>query len=1032
MSQFCHLHLHTHFSLLDGLTRPARLMPRIKELGMDSVAITDHGNMFGAIEFYKEAKAAGVKPIIGCEMYICNDASKKTLVDNNIHHLTLLAMNMDGYKNLIKLVSWANINGFYYKPRIDFGILSQHSDGLICMSGCLGGELSQLMLKDDKKAVVDTVNKYKQLFGDRYYIELQAHPNNSDQVKITPRLIKLARFTNTPVVATGDAHYIHKEEKNDHETLLAINTGSSLEDKNRFSTSDSDIYVASPEEMIAKFKDTPDAIENTNIIAERCNLEIELDKIKLPTFDVPNGYTVDSYLSKLAHDGLQSRGLADNKDYVERLTYELDIIQKTGFGAYLLIVWDMIRWAKEHSIAVGPGRGSAAGSLICYCLNITNVDPIHYGLLFERFMNPQRVSMPDIDMDFDDTRRKDVIEYVTTKYGKNHVAQIVTFGTMFARSSIRDAGRAMGYDIATCDRIAKMIPFMQSISSTLEDSTELKREYQDPNSRRLIDMAGKLEGVVRHAGVHACGVLIADKEITEYAPVMLSKDGGVTSEYDMDSVASLGLLKMDFLGLRNLSVMSETTKLIKRDFGFDLDINNIPLDDQNTFKLLQMGKTTSVFQLESNGMKRYLRGLLPTSIDDITAMVSLYRPGPMELLPEYIARKHGKHNVEFLDPLLEPVLKDTYGIMVYQEQLIKAVQVLAGFSLAEADVLRKAVGKKNKQLLDEQEGKFKLGCERNGISKSIADKFWSLVEPFNRYAFNKSHAVCYALIAYQTAYLKANYPLQFMVAELNSSKDIERIKEVVAELKDMGINVLPPHINNSDAIFTNNKNNIHFGLSAIKGMNSKVIDEILSLRQSGGPFVSLEDFITRVGKLLNKNVVSLLARSGSIDDWGNRADIDAMADIIAIYSKNTISEVAPKLVLDKIAPPTIGRRLAWEKDILGVYISDNPARNHYNAIKQYNTVDIVDMAKHVGQRCRIGGVISDFQKKISKNKKTTYTIRLQDTTGDTEIMLFGSVYDKNASLFKRDNVVVLFGDIKPRDGIPTFTCLAGNKIAQLA
>lgn len=1030
MNKFTHLHLHTHYSLLDGLSKPSKLMAHLKELGMDSVAITDHGNMYGAIEFYKEAKANGIKPIIGCEVYICNDRTSRTLVDNEIHHLTLLSMDEVGYKNLIKLVSLANLEGFYYKPRIDFELLRQYSDGLICLSGCLGGELSQHLKNDRKKEALALAKKYRDLFGDRYYIEMQRHPKNPDQCKVTPILISLASKLNIPVVATTDPHFLKCGDAHTHEVLLAVNTGTSLDDKNRFSLNESDIYVASPDEMMEKFKDIPEAITNTQVIAERCNLTIELGKVKLPSFGVPGPHTSDSYLYELSFEGLVSRKLNKEYGYDKRLRYELDIIAKTGFATYLLIVWDMIRWAREQGIVVGPGRGSAAGSLICYCLGITNVDPLKYGLLFERFMNPERVSMPDIDMDFEDTRRAEVINYVTEKYGKDHVAQIVTFGTMYARSAIRDTGRALGYDLAICDKIAKMIPFNQSLTDALETSDELKAEYQDPMSRELIDMASKLEGVVRHAGTHACGVVIADRPITEYMPVMLSKEGNVTAQYDMNIIGDLGLLKMDFLGLRNLSVISNTEKLIKKDFGEDVKVTEMPLNDENTFKVFQMAKTTSVFQLESDGMKRYLKDLKPTSIDDITAMISLYRPGPMELIPEYIKRKHGKSPITYLHPSLEPVLKDTYGIMIYQEQLIKAVQVLAGFSLAQADVLRKAVGKKIKKLLDEQEEGFKQGCKKNGIPNDIANKFWDLVEPFNRYGFNKSHAVCYAMIGYYTAYLKANYPLQFMVSELNSNPDIHRVKEIIEELNDMGIKILPPKVNTSDSDFSNDGRNIMFGLSAVKGMNTKVVENIIEERKKG-EFTSLEDFMLRNAGALNRKVIQLMAQSGAIDDWGNRADVDSMAEAITMYSKAEVFDTLPPFEMPKINPPTIGQKLVWEKELLGLYVSANPARNYYETLRSRGAVDISSLKDLIGKSVTIGGVISEVDKKVTKTKRTMYIVKIEDITGELEMAVFGGIYEKHAGSFKEGNVVTMFGNVQAyQDGVK-FGCMSINKVASL-
>lgn len=1030
MNKFTHLHLHTHYSLLDGLTKPSALITRVKELGMDSVAITDHGNMFGALEFYKMAKAEGIKPIIGCEVYVCNDMLQKTLTDNKLYHLTLLAMNSVGYHNLIKLVSEANLRGFYYKPRIDFDLLTKYNEGLICLSGCLGGQLSQFILQNQKADALALAQKYQKLFGDRYYIELQRHPRNKDQCVVTPSLIRLAKKIRVPVVATGDSHYINKEDKHIHEVLLAVNTGSSLDDKNRFSVADSDVYLASPKEMVNKFIDIPEAINNTQVIADRCNLDIELGKHKFPRFDVPKGYSADSCLEILSFAGLLNLRLNKKREYVTRLEYELEVIKKTGFATYLLIVQDIVAWAKKHKIGVGPGRGSAAGSLICYCLGITTVDPIKYGLLFERFMNPERVSMPDIDMDFDDTRREEVINYVTEKYGKNHVAQIVTFGTMFARSSIRDAGRALGYDLATCDRIAKMIPFMQSLSDALETSTELQAEYKNAPSRKLIDVAIKLEGVVRHAGIHACGVVIADKPITHYAPVMVSKEGHVTSQYDMNMIGDIGLLKMDFLGLRNLSVISEAQQLIKHDTNKVVDINNVPLDDRITFELLQNAQTTSVFQLESGGMKRYLKELRPTNIEDVTVLIALYRPGPMELIPEYIVRKHGKKSITYLHPSLEPVLRDTYGIMIYQEQLIRAVQVLAGFSLAEADVLRMAIGKKNKKLLDEQEDKFKLGCKQNNIPDRIAEKFWALVEPFNRYGFNKSHAVCYAMLAYQTAYLKAHYPLQFMIAELNSSKDIERIKEVITELSNMKIKILPPSINSSQAMFSGSGREIRFGLSAIKGMNNKIIDNIISARKLG-KFINLEDFILRIAGDLNKKVIGLLAQSGAIDDWGNRADINAMAEIIALYGRLEVSNALPKIVIPKMSPPTIGQKLVWEKELLGLYVSANPIKNYYDALKDRGAINISTISQYYGKKITIGGVIAELQKKFTKNKRTMYLMRLEDTTGEIEIPIFEGIYNKFSKSLAPNNIVLVSGTAQANEGGVRFVCLGISKLASL-
>lgn len=996
---------------------------------MTSVAITDHGNMYGAIEFYKEAKKNGIKPIIGCEVYMCNDMYERTLKDNEIYHLTLLAKNEKGYNSLMKLVSKAHLEGFYYKPRLDFKTLMRDGEinDIIVLSGCLGGELSKLILNDRYEEAKKLAGEYRFIFGDNYFIEIQRHDDNKDQCKVAPKLIELAKELDIPMVATGDSHYLHSEEKDLHEVFLAINTGKSLKDKDRMSLKDNDLHVSSTEEMYEKFKDIPEALENTQKIADMCNVEIELDKIRLPKFDVPNGDEPDSYLLHLTFAGLKERGL-DNKEYLDRIKYELGVIAKTGFATYLLIVQDFVAWAKSKSIAVGPGRGSAAGSLICYAIGITNVDPIKHGLLFERFLNPERISMPDIDLDFEDKRRNEVIEYVANKYGKDHVAQIITFGSMFARSSIRDTGRALGYDLKTCDRISKMIPFGMSLSQSLEDVNELKEEYEKPESKKLIDTALHFEGVIKHVGKHACGVVISDKPIIDYTPVQYSKDKDIVSQFDMNNIGELGLLKMDFLGLRNLSVISECVNLIKRDYGFNIDINDIPENDKKTFKLLQEAKTTSVFQLESDGMKRYLKKLIPTSIKDIIAMVALYRPGPMELIQEYVDRKHGRSTIEYLHPKLEPVLNETYGIMIYQEQLINSVQELAGFTKAEADVLRKAVGKKIKQLLDEQEVKFKDGCSNNGVSKEIADKFWSLIEPFNKYGFNKSHAACYAMIAYQTAYLKANFPVQFMTAEMNSDTKMDRIKELIIELKDMGIKISAPDINISSNVFVGNGINIRFPLTAIKGMGSKSIDKTLEARGLK-PFISLEDFLTRVGgSHMTKRTLEILALSGSLDLFGERAQLAESAKQLAVYSNFEYPELLPELKLRKVFPLKIGKKLSKEKELLGLYVSSNPAKNYHEELKKYGVVELIKLPDTKKKVIRIGGVITDLKKVVTKSGKVLYFIRLSDISSEQEIMIFESVYNKKPEVFEVNNVVVLFGSIKNGK----FMCLDGGLINKMA
>lgn len=747
---FVHLHTHSHYSLLDGLSKIDELIARTKELGMGAIAITDHGVMYGAIEFYQKAKKAGIKPIIGVEAYVADSMyDKRPGADGkNYYHLILLAENTVGYKNLIKLTTAAHLDGFYYKPRIDKNLLRQHAKGLIGLSACLGGEISRALLSGQDEKAKSIALQYHDIFGKgNFFLEIQRHPNLEGQAMVAEKLAVLSQATNIPLVATQDAHYLRSEDSQAHDVLLAIQTGSQTDDKDRLSMRSDDFSVLSPEHMAELFKDIPDALANTILIADRCNVEIPLGTIQLPAFPLPEGKDANDYLRELAHDGLVRRyGGQTTEEIRKRLDYELDVIKTTGFASYFLIVQDLVNWAKQQGIIVGPGRGSAAGSLVTYLLNITNVDPIKYNLLFERFLNPARVSQPDIDIDFDDARRDEVFDYVREKYGRDHFAQIITFGTIAARGGIRDAGRALGYSYEQCDRIAKLIPFNPQqgeksgyLKRCIEEVDELKQLYRtNADVKKLIDAAVSLEGVARHSSTHACAVVISPQPLTDYLPLQRdTKGGNVITQYEMHAVEDLGLLKMDFLGLANLTIIQNALNLIKQDHGIAINIDDIPLNDKKAFQVFKKAQTTGVFQLESSGIKRYLKELKPTEIEDIIAMISLYRPGPMELIPEYIARKHGKKSVAYLHPTLEPVLKNTYGIMVYQEQLIRAVQVLAGFTLAEADVLRKAVGKKIKKLLGEQEDKFKKGAERVGTPKDIANKFWELVEPFNRYAFNR-------------------------------------------------------------------------------------------------------------------------------------------------------------------------------------------------------------------------------------------------------------------------------------------------------
>ena len=811
--KFTHLHTHTHYSLLDGLTRIDELVARVKELGMDSVAITDHGVMYGVIEFYQKAKKAGIKPIIGCEMYVTENMHDKRpsggsgKSNGNYFHLILLAENNAGYKNLIKLVTASHLEGFYYKPRVDKNLLRQHSEGLIALSACLGGEISRALLSNQYEKAKKTALEYRDIFGvNNYFLEIQQHLKTEDQNLVTPKVIQLAQDTGIPLVATQDSHYLRSEDAHAHDVLLAVQTGSEVNDKDRLTLRNDDFSLLPPDKMAEKFAEISEALENTTKITERCNVEIELGKPQLPPFPLPAGYDADSYLRELTYAGLAGRyGAEPAPATIQRLDYELVVIKKTGFASYFLIVQDFVNWAKKQGIIVGPGRGSAAGSIVSYLLNITNIDPLKYDLLFERFLNPERISMPDIDLDFDDARRNEVFDYVREKYGNDHFAQVITFGTMAARGGIRDAGRALGFSYDFCDRLAKLIPFNPNqnekigfLKKCLEDVEELKQTYNtNADAKTVIDAAMKLEGVARHSSTHACAVVITPQPLIEYLPLQLdTNEGNIITQYEMHAVEDLGLLKMDFLGLANLTIIHDTLKLVEQNFGIKINIDKLPLDDKETFKLLREGRTTGIFQLEGSGMRRYLKELKPTVFEDIATMIALYRPGPIELIPEFVARKHGKRRIEYLHPKLEPVLANTYGIMIYQEQLMAAAQALAGFTLAEADILRKAVCKKIKKLLQDQKEKLIQGCRANGINEIVAVKFWQLIEPFDRYGFNKSHSISYAMIGYQTAYLKARYPVEFMAALMNSaSGDIERTAFLIEECQSMGIEVLPPEIN---------------------------------------------------------------------------------------------------------------------------------------------------------------------------------------------------------------------------------------------
>ncbi len=1071
------MHTHTHYSLLDGLSKIDDLISRTKELEMDSVAITDHGVMYGSIEFYQKAKKSGIKPIIGIEAYIAeNMLDKRSVADSgghssgkNYYHIILLASNLDGYKNIIKLSTLSHLEGFYYKPRIDKELLRKYSDGVIALSACLGGEISRLLVANHYEKAKRVALEYQEIFGKgNFFLEIQRHANIPEQEIATSELMRLSRDTNIPMVATQDSHYLRSEDAHSHDVLLAVQTGSQVDDKDRLTMRNDDFSLLSAEEMGKKFHDVPEAIENSWKIADRCELEIELNKLHLPRFPLPDSETPENHLSKLVETGLHQRyGKQISDEVRSRIEYELGVIEKTGFCAYFLIVADFVSWAKKNGIIVGPGRGSAAGSLVSYVLGITNIDPLEYKLLFERFLNPERVSQPDIDLDFDDARRDEVLEYVRQKYGIDHVAQIITFGTMAARGSIRDAGRALGFSYEFCDKLAKLIPFNPQqgekigfLKKCLDEVDELRQLYRTKEDvKTLIDAAIPLEGVVRHSSTHACAVVIAPKPLIEYLPLQKdSKAGNIITQYDMHAVEALGLLKMDFLGLANLTIIQNCLQLISSLHGKNINIDTIPLNDKKAFDVLKKGHSTGVFQLESSGMKRYLKDLKPSQLEDIIAMVSLYRPGPMELIPEYIARKHGKKAVEYLHPTLEPVLKNTFGIMVYQEQLMEAVRVLAGFSLAEADVLRKAVGKKNRKLLDEQEGKFKAGAEKIGTPKDIADKFWALVEPFNRYAFNRSHAACYAMIAYQTAYLKGNYPVEFMAALMNShSDDIERIAFFIDECRTMDIDVLSPEINQSMEKFSvisqleDDKGNekIRFGLAAIKNVGSNVVRTIIEERNSHGAFTDIEDFMLRVdSKDLNKKSLESLIKAGAMDAFGERTMLLNNLDELLNYSRESNknksmgqgslfdgdgSAELPPLRLKETEPARKSEKLLWEKELLGLFISSHPLAEYTSKLGYDNGVLTIRQAtdSKKSSTMKISGMITKVQKIITKTGKPMVFSVLEDASGKIELVVFPTVLEANSETFRENAIVTVAGRLNDRDGVAKFLCEDVRTVAML-
>lgn len=1071
--RFTHLHVHSHYSLLDGLTKTNDLIGRVKELGMDSVALTDHGSLYGAIEFYQKAKKAGIKPIIGCEVYVAArlHTDKEAALDSKRYHLTLLAKTNEGYKNLVKLITKAHLQGYYYKPRVDHDLLRTYAKGLIALSGCMNGEIPRAIQANDIKKAESLATEYQEMFGkDNFFIELAPERSYKEQQEVNAALKDISKKLHIPVAATNDSHYCKPDDAEAQDILVSVQTGARFEDENRLTMRQDDYSIRSPEDMASFFSDLPEAIENTALIADSVNLEIELGKNKIPPYETPAGEAPDTYLHKLSLAGIEKRYGISSKDFDsssdpfvkavrDRYRYEFEIIKTTGFINYFLVVSDFVNWAKRQNIIVGPGRGSAAGSLISYVLQITNLDPLKYNLLFERFLNPERIQMPDIDLDFADTRRDEVIDYVQKKYGKDQVAQIITFGTMAARAAIRDTGRALGMSYSFCDQIAKLIPFNPTqgmkegwLIQCLESVQELKHIYEnDPEAKRLIDAARKLEGVARHASIHASGVVIGPEPLENFVPLQYATRAGgeeevMVTQYDMHGVEALGLLKMDFLGLRNLSIIERALEIIKKTRGIDIEIDALPLDDKPTYKLFQEGKTTGVFQFESSGMKRYLKELRPTELEDLIAMVALYRPGPMEYIPSYILRKHGREQVTYLHPKLQPILGPTYGIGVYQEQMMQIARDLAGYTLPEADTLRKAIGKKIKSLLEEQQEKLVAGMERLGIRKETAIAIWELFPAFARYGFNRSHAACYAMVAYQTGYLKTHFPAEYMAALMTAEGfEIERVSFLIDETKSMDIEVLAPDVNESFENFTvvdtgieSKKAKIRFGLSAIKNVGSNIVDSIIKTRKTDGPFKTLTDFIERIPvKDLNRKSIEALAKCGALDTLAERNEILFNMDLLLSYARDrekinsssqnslfgasTASVSTVRLLNSEPTPKK--EKLAWEKELLGLYITEHPLAE-YTAQLKNKAIPIKGLGAESirGRSVSIGGIVSEVKKILTKSGDPMLFVTLEDTTAKTEVLVFPSLLQKNPAIWQADKLLLVSGKVSEKDGDPKILC----------
>ncbi len=1040
-SDYVPLHLHTHYSLLDGAIRIEELIEKASEYKLPAMAITDHGNLFGAIEFYKKVSKAGIKPIIGCEVYIAPGSrfDREPNTGNGAEksfHLILLARDINGYRNLTTLVTRAYLEGFYYKPRIDKDLLEQYSGGLIGLTSCLKGEVPYLLEKGLIDKAREAAIQYRHILGpDNFYIELQAN-GLPEQERVNKLLVELSSDLHLGLVATNDCHYLNREDAKAHDVLICIQTGKSLDDKDRMRFSGDEFYFKSPDEMKAAFREIPEAIKNTRAIAERCNLDLKFGCSHLPQYNVMPGHDFNSYLEKLAWDGLEKRFNGDApQSYKERLELELKIIKEMGFSSYFLIVWDFIRFAKDKGIPVGPGRGSAVGSLVAYCLSITELDPLRYDLLFERFLNPERISMPDIDVDFCQDRRQEVIDYVAEKYGKDHVSQIITFGTMAARAAVRDVGRAMNIPYGDVDRVAKLIPNVLNI--TLKEALGLEpklRELYDVDEkvRELIDIAMRLEGLCRHASTHAAGVVISPEPLTSFAPLYKSaNEETITTQFDMESIESLGLLKFDFLGLKTLTIIDKTEKLLKKS-GTEFSAADIPLDDRKTFELLSSGQTTGIFQLESRGMRDFLTRMRPERFEDLIALVALYRPGPLGsgMVDDFIKRRRGEVPIKYELPQLEEILKETYGVILYQEQVMRIANKLANFTMGQADTLRKAMGKKNPEVMERLKGTFIDGAKANKIPPKKAERIFDLMAYFAGYGFNKSHSAAYAYIAYQTAYLKAHYPVEFMAASLSADMDnTTKVVSFINECKEMGIEILPPDINESDREFKVCGNSIRFGLEAVKGVGGSAIEAILNARAEGGTFKSLYDFSARVdSRRVNRKVIESLIKAGAFDSTGKRAQL--MAAVDRAIQQGAIAQKAISIGQGNIfdlTPPSNddlpdmdewdeSEQLRMEKEALGFYITGHPLNKYREQLMK--TVIPTSELSEIDDKSEVtvGGVMRGIKKVQTKNKGETMAyLTLEDLDGTVEVILFPELYKGSMDVLSGDIPVIISGTLDKTD-----------------